>query len=438
MPKVILLRTVHNLTTKGSPLSGWDPNSFISRINEARGWGFPFKPEDVAVTPIALDAQSVDSWVADISTLVQGLMAHEADYHGNVTEGRFSLHYRNFFSGSAHCFARSMLRPDGIVVGGQLKLLELNVDSGIGGINEHEFIQSLCRPMARDSIYFPSPQDALRGFIENQARRIRADGDSVRIALVLYDDSSDDDYAVVTQLCDWISDLGCVGVYGLSNVPNDANLLVRAATLMHADDRVASMLRIMQSAVSRDVLLLNPIADLRIEDKGALAYCFQHRDRFDAPVAAAISRLIPTTLLMEDAKVRLDGDVLPLKKYALARKDGLVLKRLNSRVGQHVRIGRECASQEWSSLIDAACANPKTSVLQELLESEAYPLQFLLPGTGQTKVYHARAVISPFIFGGVFGGAFARVEKDPTRRVLSAPFCSQMRAASVGLVQRFE
>lgn len=435
-PKVTLKPTVHNLNTEVPAPDRWNLDSFVARINEAAtSWAFPFKPEDVAVTPIVLAAQDVERWVADITVLVKGLMTHRAEYHGNVTEGRFSHRYRDLIDRSVHDFANSMLRPDGIVVGNQLKLLELNVDSGIGGINEHELIQSLCQPVAQNGVFFPSPRDAFRRFIQAQVHRAHANGKATRIAFALYDDSPADDFAVVTQLCDWVSDLAHAGVFGLSTLPSDANLLIRSATLMHPDQRVAAMFDAMLAATARNTVLINPLADLRIEDKGALAYCYQHRDRFSEEVCAAISRIVPMTLFMEDSDVRLEGDVLPLKKYALARKDQLVLKGLNSRVGQHVRIGRECGLEEWSTLIEAACTNPKTSVLQELLESEAYPLQFLTPGTGQVTSHRARAVISPYVFGGAFGGAFARVEKEATRRVLSAPFCSQMRAAGVGLVK---
>ncbi len=71
------------------------------------------------------------------------------------------------------------------------------------------------------------------------------------------------------------------------------------------DPLVAPLLQLLTASVERRTTIVNPFGAVLTQNKRALAFCWEHRDRFSAAARAAIVRWLPHTVRLELAREQL-------------------------------------------------------------------------------------------------------------------------------------
>jgi hypothetical protein len=416
--------------------------------------GLCYEPGQVAISPLLVGAPTVQTWSHELPALLAlaRRIAHDTGTGPGVAVPETHRTLARAYEGRP-C-RPGIMRPDGIIVGQQLKLLEMNVDSALGGLWEVEFLQSLLaqNPALRvpASTRFHSTKQAMRTFITGE---VAALGDElpatgpIDIALVGFSDF-DRLYVDLTQeICKWLSadrriratyttpeQLRC-GEHVTDGVRR-FHLLYRFGALVHSVRRCAPMLDLLRAAATTRTLILSDPRDLMIEHKGILAQLSELADQPDALSSSdreLVHRYVPWSRIVRRGPVTFGGASADLHELAVALRKVFVLKRAQSHAGEHVFIGAETAAAEWRDLLERAHGDALPWVLQENVASSLHAFEYYMPGEGTMRVPR-RYTVSPYFFGELFAGSLVRVEQDPARRVLALPYNSAMGVAGMATV----
>jgi hypothetical protein len=148
-----------------------------------------------------------------------------------------------------------------------------------------------------------------------------------------------------------------------------------------------------------------------LSDKRNLALLSEglESDAFTAGEKAAIERHVPWTRRLVSGSGSLEGP----ERQALARREGLVLKKAWSYGGGDVLLGRETAPEAWGQAV-AKALREGDWILQELVESRPYLFQH---GDG-CRVH--RVAWGPYVFGSEYAGMFVRAQAEAEGGVINA------------------
>jgi hypothetical protein len=416
--------------------------------------GLCYEPGQVAISPLLIGAPMVQAWSDDLPALLAlaRRIAHEPGTGPRIPIPETHLALARAYEGRP--YRPGIMRPDGILVADQLKLLEMNVDSALGGLWEVEFLQSLLaqNPALRlpAAARFHSTRQAMRTFI---AGEVEALGDElpatgpIDIALVGFSDF-DRLYVDLTQeVCKWLSaDSRIRATYTtpeqlrcnehVTDGVHRFHLLYRFGALVHSARRCAPMLGLLRAAATTRTVMLSDPRDLMIEHKGILAQLSALADQPSALSSSdreLVERYVPWSRVARRGPVTFAGTRVDLRELAIALRDSFVLKRAQSHAGEHTFIGAETAPAEWRDLLERTDSDALPWILQENVASSLYAFEYYIPGEGTTRVPR-RYTISPYFFGEQFAGSLVRVEQDPARRVLALPYNSAMGVAGMATV----
>jgi len=124
---------------------------------------------------------------------------------------------------------------------------------------------------------------------------------------------------------------------------------------------------------------------------------FTHEER------RAIASYIPWTRKTVPGLTNYGAEKVQLEKLALCRRERLVLKHALKGKGCDVYVGRYTAAHIWAEKIRNALVE-KVWILQEFVPSQSYYYQI---GSNECAPHHV--VWGLFVFGNVYGGAWARI-----------------------------
>jgi hypothetical protein len=154
---------------------------------------------------------------------------------------------------------------------------------------------------------------------------------------------------------------------------------------------------VLQASLEGRCVVVNPFGAVLLQNKRAMAFMWEHLERFTPRAREAIRAFIPRTVRME---------TLPVEVLA-AEKDDWVLKSDYGAEGDEVIVGRLAPKAEWNAALVHAV--PGRWVAQRYFEAE-------LTAAGEA-VNHGVYVIA-----GEASGLYARVQRGATdTRALSAP-----------------
>ncbi len=414
--------------------------------------GILYQKETLAVSPLHLSKQMTDEWATDLPKLFNLARKVALNYRHSDMKPRADLQeIAELFIDSARL--PGIMRPDCILVGKQLKILELNVESSLGGIWEIDFMLERIKqnPLLEvpAGAYFPNPKDAFLKFI-NELTVITSptDREQLNLAIVGFSDYDRYNEDVCKDMCEWITlntafnatytrpELMHVKDSYMTDGLKLYDVIYKFGAFVYPPTQVVEMVKMIKRSHGTKTIVLNDPTDIFIEHKGALALLSRLADTNDSLVKEdvdLINKYIPWSRFLQDDRVKFQGKYFSTKQLALDAQDELVLKRTNSCLGDHVFIGKEVAKNDWQDMVAKALNDSDKWIIQENLSSALYDLEYYIPSSGRVT-RNKRCVFSPFIFGNHFGGVMVRVEKDPNKRVLALPTNSELGAAAILIV----
>lgn len=344
-----------------------------------------------------------------------------------------------------------MGRPDCILAKSTMKVLELNIDSGMGGIQEVGELTNGYLKSGLDALLdcrLQNPFKSQIDFIQDQlAATVKK---SVCITPLsdfsrLYLDQSDHLAAEITKRLgvpaktvfpealrngEWLND-------GL----NDYGLFYRDACFLHEPIALAGMANALQVARSTRTIVLGDPLDIGVDDKGALALVSEFLDQQSPtnPEFESLKDLVPWTRLMDRVSIVSEGHV-DLEKFVRKNKNSLVLKRCTSHVGKQVFVGSRTDDAIWDDIISRTKLTREDGedwVVQEFVVADKFPLWFRMPDN-QLVLKRCSGTVGPFVFGDQPDGWLVRIQGDHTAdgSVLALPTDGNIGLTTVAAITR--
>jgi hypothetical protein len=382
-------------------------------------WGFTLRAGFDVSIPVVLDKRQIQQFDSDVLTVMQLVQrmqsASQIPTHeraSNYTLGAES--FRNLRAGGF------VARPDFIFHQGNLKIVELNIDSSVGGIAQVGKFASLFAShySLRDNISFRSPVNLLSEYISSFVVP-----EAPTVAVISSSYFSDYNKKIASALadalqCDQFRCIACFPEEVVLDASGDYlkldGVALSAAYRLDAIDGGSaaslSLRAFLEMSTRSATAIISDSLLMQIEHKSSLANlieaCANQSPIMSPTERSLVMRMIPDTR-------RLDGEIClrerDLREYLVLKKNGTVLKRVYSFGGSHVRVGPFCSNEVWGSAIDTALASPSDWLMQEYVEPDRVVRQGkwfrIRPGgVGQ------RCVLSPFVFGDTIGGFLCRTQ----------------------------
>lgn len=425
---------------------GWH-DDLLAKYGE---FGFCYEHDDIPLAPVLID----QSFLGRMSQLLRQLMLFARELTQNELSGRAPIRqdHRAIIELYSTAERQPMIgRPDCILADGTLKVLELNIDSGLGGIQEiHELVAGYRRSKL-DALLptgIQSPFDSQIDFVGDQVSRTSKK--SVCIVPLadfnrLYLDQSDHlaveigrrfDVAAKTVFPEALR-----GGDWLTDGQQDYGIFYRDACFVHETIMLSGMDQALKAASTTKTTVLSDPLDIGVECKGALALVSEFLDTHpDAPPdLAALRSIVPWTRLLDRVETVSDGEVVNLGDHLRAHKSRLVLKRCSSHVGEQVFVGSNTDDAIWDDIISRSKLGHSVGedwVAQEFVPAEKLSLWFRTED-GEIVRRAAGGTISPFIFGDQPDGWLVRIQGHRTANdaVLALPTDGNMGVTTVAAVQ---
>lgn len=423
-------------------------STFLAELSDI---GALYHDDSVAVNPYEISSEMIKQFETDLPKLA--LLARKVAlkyFHENPSYARED--YRSIIALYENKPRwPSIWRPDGMIVKGQLKLFELNIDSGIGGIWEVDLLQSYLKnnPLLAkyDEKKFLSPRNGFLDFLKDVAQTINI-GSAPHLALIGYADYEQLYLDQCHDMCKWITQqtpfkafyltaemLRKKGSYMTDGV-RDYHVIYRDGSLVHPVHKTKPVLEMIGMAKETNTVVLSDPVDLAIEQKGILPLFFkaQKENNFlEDEEIKLIDSYIPWTHYIEQIETNYKGKSIAMQELLNNHKNEFVIKKCHSHAGEHVFIGSEIHLSYWQDLVKTALSQKNQWVVQENLFSDAYPFIYNIRKKGLIAKKQ-RFTFSPFLFGKHYGGALIRIEQNPDKRVLGLPYNSSMGSAGVVIV----
>lgn len=417
-------------------------------VGEFSERGILFDTGKLAISPITAPRHQVDRWIADYQDLVALCRRIAREYRHSESRPR------DDHAALVDLFhdrppTPPISRPDGIIVEGQMKFLELNIDSGIGGVPEISLLQSIVsrNPANQDaSATYACPRQAWLDYMRDlQHAAEERFSTPVKLAFVGYSDFTQYNIDQCHTFAEWINEgtgieatvvfpeeirAGEFATDGLT----DFHIVYRYATLVAPPRRAAPMLGMLQAISGTRSMVVSDPSDLLIEQKGILALLWE------AAEAGALSererdlvgRCVPWSRFVRPGTVRFRDLEHDLASLLIEARPELVLKKCFSFQGESVFIGAETDRAVWAELVKTALSDTIPWIIQENLSSEFWDFEYFSPETGLFRKKQ-RFTASPYFFGSHFGGMLIRTEQDPANRVLAMPTNPNMGLAAFAI-----
>jgi histidinol-phosphate aminotransferase len=352
-------------------------------------------------------------------------------------------------------------RADMYIDGTGFKLLELNIGSAIGGMDN----AYLCRGLLEHPLLADFARTRRLGYVDTLREQVNnvllesgfEPGDRPVVALTDWPSNFENEVAYMRLLCDRWGELGLEaypchvgqleardGRVWLGEKPVD--IVFRTfviAQLLESAEAAALLDPILDAAERGEVKFFTPLDYAAYASKGALAMLSDEGNRglFEPEVLASLDRILPWTRLARSGPVTLEtGERVDLLEYAVEQQDDLVLKPTSMYGNRGVVLGwaPELTAQEWREKIDAALEGPY------ILQRRVRPVPELFPDeNGELQPWNV--LWGMFTVANGYGGANARATPSARGTVLvnrangihSGPALTELPGHAVGAPPRF-
>jgi len=413
-------------------------------------FGFCYRHSDIPVSPVLIDTSFLEKASRDLRKIMR--LARELTVKNLGNRAPIRQDHRAVVDLFLDAQRRPVMgRPDCILAKSTMKVLELNIDSGMGGIQEVGELTNGYLKSGLDALLdcrLQNPFKSQIDFIQDQlAATVKK---SVCITPLsdfsrLYLDQSDHLAAEITKRLgvpaktvfpealrngEWLND-------GL----NDYGLFYRDACFLHEPIALAGMANALQVARSTRTIVLGDPLDIGVDDKGALALVSEFLDQQSPtnPEFESLKDLVPWTRLMDRVSIVSEGHV-DLEKFVRKNKNSLVLKRCTSHVGKQVFVGSRTDDAIWDDIISRTKLTREDGedwVVQEFVVADKFPLWFRMPDN-QLVLKRCSGTVGPFVFGDQPDGWLVRIQGDHTAdgSVLALPTDGNIGLTTVAAITR--
>ncbi|OWQ87472.1 hypothetical protein CDN99_17870 [Roseateles aquatilis] len=337
-------------------------------------------------------------------------------------------------------------RPDGIFVDGQLKLLELNIDSGVGGCFEVDYVQERFRLLLPDDrLHAPPVIPVLCELL--RSLRQQCDERVFNLALITYPHFRPYHAALVHRLAETLDREvpGCrarvvladdlrAGPQWMTDGERDYQFIWRFGALTHPPQAMAPVIAALAAARHTRTCVMSDPADLGVDGKLILASLSEavdpgdtraHTPALSQDERALIAAYVPWTRFVGPREVSFRGRGHELQALLEAERGLFVLKRSHSKSTEHVHLGAECSQADWSGLLGRAFEERGQWIAQENLRSPQLPFAYV-DAQGAVASTPGSFTYNPFVFGERCAAPLIRIERNPMQRKVAMAVSSAM------------
>ncbi|MCR9087550.1 MAG: hypothetical protein NXH97_12500 [Rhodobacteraceae bacterium] len=352
--------------------------------------------------PIEISKQTLDLWNEQLRVTLP--LVREHFHHGlGSRETEEFLSARISFPKRRTVYPL-IARPDCIINDGKLKLIELNFDSGLGGIWQTSYVNKLYRSCGQYSNLCFSPIEVhfakiLKNFSNGTgvvlAHTARLSGRNLLAANTFAREIEN-----ITNIEIVVShysniDLNTKTIKGISKFSFDA--IYRLDWLRLDDPEAAEFSQFINQVETSSVRMLSDTNDMKIEDKISIARFLDDISTDRVKLGAyekdvVLSTLVPTYLPSNTTVLQ----------SAREKKDSYVIKKSYTSGGEGVTVGAYSKSDHWEKELNRLISSNESFVLQErVVGDEVIRSGFcgsVLPGS----------VFGPYFFDNDISGILVR------------------------------
>ena len=367
--------------------------------------------DDAHLVPLRLPIVDHDRYeeLATVSSRLVALTATALQMHGDpealfAEMGLPDVVRRSFGShATAFDLARAFARVDLVVSGGAPYVLELNVDSGIGGLVEgcllpEHYLDGPGRPAG---LYADAPLAAVADLLTALAAEAGL-GPRPTVAVLEWDYDVALQHAYAARLAR----------YGLPAAYVHADTLEeRDGVLWTGDRRIDIALKNFSMGSLDFPDRLEPLVAARTQGRSLVVAdarsVLASNKRLLAILSERATELAPADRALVERYVPWTREVTPALAGVLARREGLVLKRASGEGGHHVVIGARCTTEQWEAAVAEAFTGPDF-IVQAYKPADREALPFL---DGDRVVQRAHPyVLGQFVIDGRGAGLLYRFD----------------------------
>ncbi|WP_030179679.1 hypothetical protein [Streptomyces sp. NRRL S-813] len=313
---------------------------------------------------------------------------------------------------------------DGHPQGGQFKLLEFNIGSSIGGMDNAD----LCRGLLEHPLLAGFAAEYRLGFVDTLREQVNnvlvecgfAPEDRPVVALTDWPSYFENEVAYMRQLCLRWRELGLEaypchvgqlevrgGRVWLEDKPVD--IVFRTFAISQIADAPEILDPVLDAAERGAVKIFTPLDSAAYASKGALAMLSDEDNRalLSSEQLASVDRLLPWTRTVRPGTVTLEsGERADLLEYAVEHRHDLVLKPTSLYGNRGVVLGwtPDLTAQQWRRHLDAALDSP------HILQRRVRPTAELFPDeNGELRPWNI--LWGMFSVANGYGGANARATR---------------------------
>ncbi|HEY0165515.1 MAG TPA: hypothetical protein VGB75_00605 [Jatrophihabitans sp.] len=299
-------------------------------------------------------------------------------------------------------YGRSDLYHDGV----GFKLLEFNVGSQLGGIDQAQVMPALMQvePFRRFA------EEHGLGHVhtgEQIARSLRAAAEPVArgaqpvVALLEADGALRPLMPLLLSFQEMLRGCGIDLMLGeVSQVVNNNGKLYLDGTPIDVVLRYFSLNQVMSDPAGEaavepifaaheagGTILLTTMESLLYANKGSLALLSdpRWREAFTDDEVELFDRVLPWTRLLVDAETEAGGESVKLLDYCRSERQNLILKPCNDHGGRGITVGWMSTDREWAAALDSAVAGKY--IVQERVRQRHEPV--VNPQTGELETWVA-------------------------------------------------
>lgn len=395
--------------------------------NRFRSFGFCYQDDALPINPLIFDATAARKTEEDLRYLIgaaRDIAMQDREVIDNLRADQRPIVLECLQKTE---FAPVIARPDAVLVNGELKILELNIDSGVGGVQEISEIQTHIRTsQAARALEMNDPIQCQIEFIKKTALSIAKRDGPPKVSIVIYKHFPDYFINQSEILAARISEGG--EVLASVNFPEDLSvsdyvtngkteydLIYRDGSAQYEDEKFSEMGRLLLGAVQSKTLVLADPRDMAVEDKGILAVLSEKADNGALPdrICRLVHKYIPWTRSLASIA---ESDICTVEYLAQA-KDDVVLKRKFSDKGRHVVVGLAKNDAEWAGAVAEALNHPTAWVVQKYLKPDA--ILFAFEYDGKIRQELREITVGPYVFGTNAQSWLVRIQRGENTRVLA-------------------
>lgn len=396
----------------------------------------PLRP---AVLPrdVALEMRDVSVRLMGLVRKVSSTLAADifelADVVGYRRPGVCMLTDRPDWNESAF----QMARPDIVISGGVVRVVECNIGSALAGPEQVTRIDQYFREVYAAGnlfadtrgLWIPEVMRLRREVVLEAGRRRGVSRPSV--AVLGWDRGTA--FGSAAYFEDVVRDFRNSGTPCTFAIPDD--LVADPGTLSHEGRRIDVALRMfltadahkadldmrpLQESMHADTALtLSPDAADVYSSKKLLAYVSASADDLPSADREFVRRHLPWTRLLTDSKVSFEGASHGLVDLLIGNRERFLIKPSDQHGGEGVTVGTSTAPDVWAETVGCALQNG-SYIAQEFFRPDPLTIPLYRSAGQSVNVVQAAPVFGPMVMGGELGGILVRHTDNPDTAVVNA------------------